>query len=735
MPEIFNDVVREYAEAGFRCVPCDGKNPGIAGPGWQIHASTAPEWLDKWWPEDGESPHNVGILTGDGFVVVDIDPRSGGDETWARLVAANGEAVATVESKTGGFGRHLYFRHHGPVVGSLGPGVDVKATGGQVVEYPSVHPETGNQYEWVTGKDPRDATICDAPGWLADLLTKRDTAPSTHGRQTWQPWHDWSDEEGEQVADALMAIPSDISYPQWVEIGMALHSSGASQAFGLWDAWSQRGDKYTPGETARKWRSFSDNGRVTLATMFWHAEAHGHTIAPGALPEPTASELAGLDTPPSLIDWMPDAPQAMPEHLLNVPGLVGDIANAIESSAAYSQPALSLAASLTAMSVLASRQYKTATHAGLNLMVAGISGTGTGKDHGRTCVLKMLTMTDCLSHIGGDDIASSAAIISELQQHPVKLFRKDEFGEWVKKISGRNAPPHLADIKGTINEIFTSSLSDYTGRAKASSETKREPIKHPHLIIYATGTPESTFSAMSGSDSENGFLNRFAMFWGNRDRGKRNRKARSFYLAQETIGTLREIAGKSADPTDFGSLMDVGDLIGAEPEEKQVAMTADADDVFSRVEDVSNVELARGNYIWARAELLAIKLASLAAIGVNHLEPVVDADLARWGAELSIYLTDRFAQEFRSRQSGSAHHAILNDMRRIIYDQGGSATKTDFARKLQKYSSRERAEAIKTLVEGGFVTMEGAGTKGRKTTIFKAMSKKGKNTQKQLAPK
>lgn len=723
MPEIVNDVAREYAEAGFRCIPCNGKRPA-AGNEWQINASTAPEWLDRWWPEDEDNGQNIGILTGDGFVVIDIDPRAGGDDTWARLVAAYGEPETTVESKTGGFGRHLYYRFHGSAVGSLGPGVDVKGPGGQVIEYPSIHPETGNQYEWVDGKDPREALIGDAPPWLVGLLTRRDAAPARDsGRQVWQPWCDWTGQEQHDIATALQAIPPDIDYPQWVEIGMALHSTGASQAFAMWEAWSRGGSKYTPGECARKWRSFREDGNTQLGTVFWFAQQNPEYSGN------TPPSVQGVEIPTSLIEWEPETPEPFPTHLLNVPGMVGELVTAIDKSAAYKQPALALASALTIVSALAARRYKTSTGAGLNLMVAGIAGTGGGKDHGRTCLTDALIAAGCADRIGGDDIASSAAIVEEIGRKPhVKVFRKDEFGEWLQKIGSKRAPPHLADIKGTINELMTASTSTYMGRAKASSEKQREPIHHPNLVLYCTGTPESTFSAMSSSDSENGFLNRFAIFWGNKDRGLRDRKARSFHLSEDLKSRMRAISG-SLEPGELPDLMDVSALTDAKPTLIPVEIAPDADDVFRNVELRANAELNRGNHIWARAELLALKLSALVAIGIDSDKPVVDVDLARWGADLSQHLTERFAQEFNSRQAGSTHHQILNDLRKTIYRLGGQASRSDFARYLQQYSKREREEAIKTLVEGGFATMEEHKTAGRPKTIFK-MKSKSKDKQK-----
>lgn len=57
---------------------------------------------------------NIGIATGaaSGIVVVDIDPRNGGDGTWEAMLERNGATEPeTARAKTGGGGTHLLFRY------------------------------------------------------------------------------------------------------------------------------------------------------------------------------------------------------------------------------------------------------------------------------------------------------------------------------------------------------------------------------------------------------------------------------------------------------------------------------------------------------------------------------------------------------------------------------------------------------------------------------------------------
>ena len=83
------------------------------------------------------------------MVILDVDPKHGGDESFENL---NYDFSNIPMVRTGGDGRHFYFKSpKGGLrnsVGSLGPGLDIRAEGGQVVAPPSIHPETQKAYVW-----------------------------------------------------------------------------------------------------------------------------------------------------------------------------------------------------------------------------------------------------------------------------------------------------------------------------------------------------------------------------------------------------------------------------------------------------------------------------------------------------------------------------------------------------------------------------------------------------------
>jgi hypothetical protein len=113
----------------------------------------------------------VGIVLGrqSGIVVLDIDPRNGGDDTLYELESAHGALPRTPSVKSGGGGAHHYFLAPGvPLACSLGEGVDLLGDGRLVVAPPSLH-ASGYGYEW--DEHPDEVELAALPDWVLRAVT------------------------------------------------------------------------------------------------------------------------------------------------------------------------------------------------------------------------------------------------------------------------------------------------------------------------------------------------------------------------------------------------------------------------------------------------------------------------------------------------------------------------------------------------------------------------------------
>ena len=131
--------------------------------------------MAAWWAS--EPGANIGIATeASQLVVLDVDPRHDGDESFRRLERALGEPLNTAHVKTGGGGgNHYLFEANGIPVKSRGlpgyPGIDIKARGGCVVAAGSLH-ASGHRYTSNGSSVPKPI-----PAALQALLTREPDRP------------------------------------------------------------------------------------------------------------------------------------------------------------------------------------------------------------------------------------------------------------------------------------------------------------------------------------------------------------------------------------------------------------------------------------------------------------------------------------------------------------------------------------------------------------------------------
>lgn len=155
--------VLRLAAQGWPVIPvdCRTKRPLIED--WPNRAILSPEAIRATW---GKRPGvGVGVVTGDGLVVIDLDVKGGADgpANWEKHLGDLGidlpDTPVKVQTRSGGM--HLYYavppgQDYGNSVGTVADGVDVRGLGGFVVAPPTPG------YEFVGGL-PDDAALPELP--------------------------------------------------------------------------------------------------------------------------------------------------------------------------------------------------------------------------------------------------------------------------------------------------------------------------------------------------------------------------------------------------------------------------------------------------------------------------------------------------------------------------------------------------------------------------------------------
>lgn len=137
------DAAIAYVKLGYKVFPCvqNGKEPiGRLAPRGCYNATDDIGVVRAWW--EAEPGANIGVATGDGLVVIDVDcdPITGldGYQTLHDLETELGPLPQTRRVRTPRGGMHIYLQcaegaEYPNSSGKLGPGIDVRGDGGYVI--------------------------------------------------------------------------------------------------------------------------------------------------------------------------------------------------------------------------------------------------------------------------------------------------------------------------------------------------------------------------------------------------------------------------------------------------------------------------------------------------------------------------------------------------------------------------------------------------------------------------
>lgn len=242
-------VFRALSAAGMTLIPLNGKKPRDKN------------WTTRPYAVDAVlSGCNAGVRLERHHLVLDVDPRNGGDESLRRLSEALGEDLSqwVPMTRTGSGGCHLWMRvdPSAKLAGKLKgyPGIDIRKIGNQVVAPGSVHPDTGRPYVL---EDPLDELpdLPPAPPKLTALLERSNTKANTVEKKLQDQCEPTLD--ADRLADLLplVNIPGGEGlYEDWLAFVMGCHaaSSGDPAVLAALEAWCEEG-----ANLEERWEGFA----------------------------------------------------------------------------------------------------------------------------------------------------------------------------------------------------------------------------------------------------------------------------------------------------------------------------------------------------------------------------------------------------------------------------------------------------------------------------------------------
>ena len=629
--------------------------------------------------------------------------------------------------------------------------LEVLARGQQFVAY-AIHPVTGQPYAWPE-EGLTDTPLADLPEITeaacdAFLDAAWDMVPAALRKTTLNmdspsdTWRGPSDPRGtpEAVAAALAYLPNDdLPGNEWITIGAAIKAAIGEEGRQLWIDWSRKANK--SGQSGRsdtperRWATLKPHS-AGAGKIYWLAVNRGWNPPPEiilngnaaeqmAMPHPAAGLLENIAAPAATPAPTPK-PYQVPRELLAVDGVLKMFVDYATISAVSPQPFLSLGAAICLVGALAGRRYRTPTDLRSNVYAVGIADSGGGKDHARRCAKRAIYAAKLDRYLGGEELASSAGLLTSLQRHPVRLFQVDEFGQFLKAVLNPRAPAHKAAIWSELTKLYTSAAEPYIGTEYADQKTKpRVTIEQPCACLWGVTVPGPFWAALEGSALADGSIARFLVFLTDEDYPERNETPAPMDPPADLVSAIQAIALGVPGHSHGGNLADLMEAT-APMHAYTVPLSEDAQAAMALVrrEATDQLRLHRGTYataLFGRYAENTAKLAMIAAVSRDPAQPVTEAKDVSWASSLVEHCVATMLREAERRVSNNDTEAKHKRLLQIIRD-GGRQSRSEVTRQSQFLSRREREEILYSLQEAGLILVEQEVGTTKPTTFYTAVT-------------
>ena len=709
---------------GHKDCKAAGKHPLTAN--WTY----TPEWSDDQldtMEEMGNFATGYGVLVYK-LLVIDVDSRNGGVESYERLVEDIPQVAAAgliVETGSGGGSKHLYFKcdeglallTHLPQY----PGIDFKSSG-FVVGAGSLH-ASGNRYSILYGSA---ADIDVAPPALLQALQKPERHRADLGGSTIDVSH-------EELAEMLTYINPDIEHETWVRCGMAIHHATGGTGYNVWDFWSSKGSKY-PGRDAlmKRWHSFGKSANpVTLGTLVYYAQQAGWEQPVTFKPNEALEEF---------IVNLTDEIDITGIDLKRPPGFVGDLARWIEDQVRYERETISMGTAIVTVGNLIGLKYRDPlAQTTSNLIGFCVAASATGKDSILEASIQILTLVG-LQRAAYGAIKSEQEIVRNLVEHQPTFYLLDEVGFLLAKINNAKTKGTAAYLEGILG-IVMSIYSKANGMLLVSGDVRKEirkqllaeitqidrhleeganpalsarrdsvelaldqiqtGIKNPFLSILGFTTNVNFDSAVNFENATNGFIGRSMLFIEQNSTPKEKEDFEKRPIDEAMKNTIIQLATGGSFDLMQGRIENYGERIAIPTTDDAKVMLKKANKCFQNLAE-DHAEKTGLEALYLRAKELVGKISFILATpsGLRTVEHV------RWAYALVKADVDTKANIVigNDRAKDSPERALFSKIENLLKDKEGE-TLGVLVNRLRPSKKDEIERALEKLVEKGAIVV------------------------------
>lgn len=345
------------------------------------------------------------------------------------------------------------------------------------------------------------------------------------------------------------------------------------------------------------------------------------------------------------------------------PGLVGEIAQYIYTSAVRPVPEVALMGALALTAGIVGRQYNI-PGSGLNLYLILLAPTGTGKEGAASGISNLIakvreTVPSVDQFLGPAEFASGPALIKALDKQPCLFSILGEFGLRIQQMADMRANGAEKTLQKALLNLYSKSGWHQTESSMAYSDREKNTstLYAPALTIFGESTPESFFAKLNEDQVLSGLLPRFLFL---EYHGKRPPKNNVSAFCAPDPGLVERVADLAATAIQMQ----------ANAQCQPVIIDADSQQLLDEFDKYCDDRINKGSEVykqlWNRAHLKALRLSAVISVGCNNVHPTVTADIAQWAIDFVKQDVGTIENRFKNETVGEGEHRYEAEVRKAV---------------------------------------------------------------------
>ena len=515
----------------------------------------------------------------------------------------------------------------------------------------------------------------------------------------------------ETIEDMLNSISPDVCYQDWIEIGMALKSAGASLA--VWDNWSKGSAKYKKNDCRTHWQSFRNSG-ITIGTLVHHAQLNGWEKK---YPIVETKKQSNIDINAIVENSNKRKIKALKIDVMEFDGLIGETVNWIVNNSTFKQPMLATLNVLAVLGAVFGRKYASKINTRTNIYTVGVAATGLGKETSRRMLANLCNEAGFSNILGDNGVRSDSGMVKSLSIQASQVMMIDEFGDFLKGLKDTKAAGHIKAVSRLLLQLYSTSSGIYKHGTYATEKMESMILHCPNLCIYGTTTEEIYASSISKEGIKSGELNRFIVLPGDDNAAPCHDAENTHDVPQNLLDAWKAL---DVNPTN-NNLAETGS--GKFAPKPSIIGWGVCWQTMCQLLDYQHSKRNEPNgALWVRYRENIIKIAMIYCLSEGKAElEEKHVNTARHYVDLSIKYMDKLA---RSHMADNQWEELHNEFVAVLEKNKGEMQKSKLAKAMKKVRRRDFNEMLESMKEAETIVIEGRtneGTVGRPTVYVRLL--------------